>query len=120
MGSFIYDTLANSVDIDDRTLAHLRFVVMNKLRRSEPFMFDVEMRDGSGRRTFWINPSVGMQFRFYAKRLPSINRVWVEQLMQAASGPNGLTLLPEPTEAVDSEPERQESGEHPRVPAHPQ
>jgi len=33
MGRFIYDTAANSVDIDDRTLAHLRIVVMNKLRR---------------------------------------------------------------------------------------
>ena len=38
MGRFIYDTMANSVDIDDRTLAHLRIVVMNKLRRSESFL----------------------------------------------------------------------------------
>ena len=45
MGRFIYDTNANSVDIEDRTLAHLRIVIMNKLRRSEPFMFDIEIGD---------------------------------------------------------------------------
>jgi hypothetical protein len=103
MGRFIYDTVANGVDIDDRTLAHLRIVVMNKLRRSEPFMFDVEIGDGSGRRSFWIHPSVPLQFHFFGSRNPRINRVWVEELMQAASGPSGLSILPEPPE--ESEPE---------------
>ncbi|MFE1645991.1 ATP-dependent DNA ligase [Microbacterium sp. P01] len=98
MGRFIYDTMANSVDIDDRTLAHLRIVVMNKLRRTEPFMFDVEIGDGSGRRSFWVHPSVPLQFHFFGSRVPRINRLWVEDLMQAASGPNGLTITPEPAE----------------------
>ncbi len=100
MGRFIYDTVANSVDIEDRTLAHLRVVVMNKLRRSEPFMFDVEIGDGSGRRSFWIHPSVPLQFHFFGGRQPRINRAWVEALMQAASGPNGLTIVPEPDETA--------------------
>ena len=96
MGRFIYDTNANSVDIDDRTLAHLRIVMMNKLRRSEPFMFDVEIGDGSGRRSFWIHPSVPIQFHFFGSRQPRINRRWIEALMLSASGPNGLAILPEP------------------------
>ena len=96
VGRFIYDTNANSVDIEDRTLAHLRIVVMNKLRRAEPFMFDVEMGDGSGRRSFWVHPSVPMQFHFYGSRHPAINRAWVEDLMAAASGPSGLVIVPEP------------------------
>ncbi|MCC2033707.1 DUF7882 family protein [Microbacterium allomyrinae] len=98
MGRFIYDTTGSSVDIDDRTLAHLRIVVMNKLRRSEPFMFDIEIGDGSGRRSFWIHPAVPLQFHFFGSRQPRINRAWIEELMQAASGPSGLTILPEPTE----------------------
>ena len=98
MGRFIYDTMANSVDIDDRTLAHLRIVVMNKLRRTEAFMFDVEVGDGSGRRSFWIHPSVPLQFHFFGGRSPRINRLWVEDLMQTASGPNGLSIGPEPSE----------------------
>ena len=98
MGRFIYDTMANSVDIDDRTLAHLRIVVMNKLRRSEAFMFDVEVGDGSGRRSFWIHPSVPLQFHFFGSRSPRINRLWIEELMQSASGPSGLQIVPEPEE----------------------
>lgn len=98
MGRFIYDTSGNSAEIDDRTLAHLRIVVMNKLRRAEAFMFDVDMGDGSGRRSFWMHPSVPMQFHFYGGRPPRINRAWIEELMQAASGPGGLTIVPEPPE----------------------
>ncbi|KAA9107906.1 ATP-dependent DNA ligase [Microbacterium rhizomatis] len=103
MGRFIYDTMANSVDIDDRTLAHLRIVVMNKLRRAEPFMFDVEIGDGSGRRSFWLHPSVPLQFHFFGSRNPRINRAWIDDLMQAASGPNGLSITPEPTESGEAE-----------------
>lgn len=104
MGRFIYDTMANSVDLEDRTLAHLRIVIMNKLRRSEPFMFDVELNDGTGRRSFWIHPSIPIQLHFFGTRHPRINRLWVEELMLAASGPNGLSIVPEPTES-DAEPE---------------
>ena len=50
-------------------------------------MFDVEIGDGSGRRSFWIHPSVPLQFHFFGSRQPRINRAWVEELMQAASGP---------------------------------
>ena len=103
MGRFIYDTVANSVDIDDRTLAHLRIVVMNKLRRAEPFMFDVEIGDGSGRRSFWVHPSVPLQFHFFGSRNPRINRAWIDDLMQVASGPNGLSITPEPPEPGEPE-----------------
>ena len=58
MGKFIYGTAAASFEIDDRALAHLRIVIMNKLRRSESFMFDLTISDGSGHRSFWINPAV--------------------------------------------------------------
>ncbi|KRA24023.1 ATP-dependent DNA ligase [Microbacterium sp. Root61] len=100
MGRFIYDTMGNAVDIDDRTLAHLRVVVMNKLRRSESFMFDVEIGDGSGRRSFWMHPSVPLQFHFFGSRAPALNREWIEELMISASSPSGLVITPEPAEGV--------------------
>jgi hypothetical protein len=102
MGRFIYDTVENSIDIDDRTLAHLRIVVMNKLRRSDSFMFDIDHADGSGRRSYWMHAGVPIQFQFFGSRQPRINRAWIEELMDAASGPNGLTILPEPAEASAS------------------
>ena len=46
---------------------------MNKLRRSESFMFDVEIGDGSGRRSFWMHPAVPIQFHFFGSRQPRIN-----------------------------------------------
>jgi len=98
MGRFIYDTVSNSVEVEDRTLAHLRIVFMNKLRRGEPFMFDVDAGTGGDRRSFWVHPAVPLQFLFHGSRAPRINRAWVEALMQAASGPAGLSVVPEPRE----------------------
>lgn len=98
MGRFIYDSSTTAVDIEERTLAHLRIVIMNKLRRSESFMFDVEAGDGSGHRSFWMSPSVPLQFHFFGSRPPRINRDWIEELMLVASGPNGLRIVPEPTD----------------------
>lgn len=40
MGRLIY-TQDSSYDIDDRILAHLRVVMMNKLRRREGFMLQM-------------------------------------------------------------------------------
>ncbi len=104
MGRFIYDTMSNAIEIDDRTLAHLRIVIMNKMRRSESFMFEFEPGDGSGRRSFWIHPSVPMQFHFFGSRQPHLNRAWIEQLMLSASSPNGLVITPEPPEEPDPQP----------------
>ncbi len=102
MGRFIYDFAGSSVEIDDRTLAHLRIVIMNKLRRSESFMFDVEPGDGSGRRSFWVSPSVPIQFHFFGSRPPRINREWVEELMMVAGGAHGLSIVPEPAEQTSA------------------
>lgn len=101
MGRFIYDTIANSVEIEDRTLAHLRVVIMNKLRRSESFMFTVDLdSEGISRRSFWMSPSIPLQFAFHGGREPRLNRMWIETLMISASSPNGLFVVPEPHEQV--------------------
>jgi hypothetical protein len=63
-------------------------------------MFDVEIGDGSGRRSFWMHSAVPLQFHFFGSRQPHINRAWVEALMHAASSPSGLTIVPEPSEEM--------------------
>ena len=101
MGRFIYDTLNNSIDIEDRTLAHLRIVIMNKLRRSESFMFTVDLdSECISRRSFWMHPSVPLQFAFHGSREPRLNRLWIESLMVSASSPNGLFVVSEPQEEM--------------------
>ena len=82
--------------MDDRVLAHLRIVFMNKLRRREPFMFTAPPSDGLGPRTLWISPTVPLVFHFYGSRSPVLNRAWIDALMTEAGGPDGLHILPEP------------------------
>ena len=49
-----------------------------------------------------MHPAVPIQFHFFGSRNPRINRAWVEELMLVASGPNGLTIVPEPSEKVQA------------------
>lgn len=94
MGKLVYGSGNRSFDIEDRALAHLRVVFMNKLRRGEPFMFHHSEPHVSC--SVWMHPSVPLVFQFHGSRQPTMNREWVEALMQEASSPNGLRLLPEP------------------------
>lgn len=111
VGKFIYGATSVSVDIDDRTLAHLRVAIMTKLRRSEPFMFDVDVGGGHGRRSFWVHPSVPIQFHFFGSRAPRLNRDWIEEMLHSASGPMGLQIPPEPKASTQpaTEPESEPS-----------
>lgn len=95
MGRFIYGATSVDVQIDDRALAHLRAAIFTKLRRNESFMFDVEIGGGHGRRTFWIHPSLPLQFHFTNERI-ALNRSWVDEMVRLASGNHGLQVPPEP------------------------
>ena len=98
MGRLIYGSDRQSFDFDDRVLAHLRVVFMNKLRRSEPFLF--HLTEATGSRSLWVHPAVPLVFHFYGSRQPALNRAWIEALIAAASGAHGLTLVPEPAPAA--------------------
>ncbi|MHC2998485.1 DUF7882 family protein [Microbacterium sp. HJ5] len=98
MGRLIYGSDGQSLDIDDRALAHLRIVFMNKLRRSEPFLFHHSEQHGS--RSLWVHPAVPIVFHFYGSRAPALNRDWIEELMLAANGPHGLSVVNEPQAAA--------------------
>lgn len=96
MGKLVYNSLGHAFDIEDRTLSHLRVVFMNKLRRAEPFMFHIPMGDGSGTRSLWVSPSIPLVFHFYGSRPPQLNRKWIDELMNEASTPQGLSIVTEP------------------------
>nr|WP_186807483.1 ATP-dependent DNA ligase [Microbacterium testaceum] len=101
MGRLIYRDRA-SFDIDDRILAHLRIVVMNKLRRNEGFMLQLPVNEGVRQASLWIHASNALVMQFYGGREPAIDRALVDQMMHDASGADGLTLTaagiaPQPT-----------------------
>lgn len=100
MGKFMYSTPATSVEFDDRVLAHLRVVIIAKLRRGESFTFSWvnTSESGGGRNCVWLNPCVSLQFEFYGSKEPDLNRKWLEALACLTNTPAGLQILPEPPE----------------------
>lgn len=96
MGKLLYNSGEFPFDIDDRALAHLRIVFMNKLRRGEPFMFQVPDPNRIGTRSLWINPAVPVSFQFSGSRSPAIDFRWIDEMMLEANSPNGLTYASEP------------------------
>lgn len=100
MGRLIYNSSPRELEIDDRTLAHLRIAILNKLRRSESFSLTWEhgVANGSGRTTLWLHESIPLQFVFSGNRPPKLNRLWIEQLLLTANSASGLQYVPEPDE----------------------
>ncbi|AZZ53696.1 MULTISPECIES: ATP-dependent DNA ligase [Rathayibacter] len=104
MGALLYGTPATSHEIDDRALAHLQIVMINKFRRNEAFAFqlDASSAHGTGRQTLWLHPTIPLQFSFHGSRVPAINAAWVRALMEEANSGRGLRIVPEPAQQPDS------------------
>ena len=80
-------------------LAHLKVVIIAKLRRGESFTFSWENspESGSGHSSIWLNPAVPLQFEFFGSKEPALNKAWLEELVRLSHTPAGLRLVPEPT-----------------------
>ncbi|MEJ1229751.1 MAG: hypothetical protein WDM88_02535 [Galbitalea sp.] len=97
MGRLIYGPTGARVEIADRELAHLKVVIITKLRRGEGFAFswDLGTDRGGGRGTVWLGPAIGLEFQFDGGREASLNKAWLEELMVSANSGGGLHILPE-------------------------
>ena len=82
---------------DDRTLTHLRTVILGKLSLQESMVFT--WSDGGTQHSLWLHPAVPLHFEFDAPVTPELNPHWVEQLQAQANSGSGLRLIPEPTAA---------------------
>lgn len=99
MGYLLYGRPPEEIEVDDRTLAHLKMVIIAKLRRDESFVFSFEHGAGatpSGRSTIWMHHSIPLQFNFVESKQGPINREWLDELVKAANSVDGLRILPEP------------------------
>lgn len=94
MGRIIYSDNKSSVEVDDRLLAHLQIVVMNKLRRGESFMMTFP-HTASGHVCWWLAPAVPVMFHFYGTHTPRLSRDLVDRLMAEASSPDGVHVAAE-------------------------
>ncbi|PPL19921.1 DUF7882 family protein [Microterricola pindariensis] len=102
MGAIIYGGGERRVELDDRTLAHVKSVVVTKLRRQESFTLScIEgLGDDSHRSSLWIHPSIPLEFEFTDPDRPELNRAWLNALMVSTNGSGDLWVDPEP----DAEP----------------
>ncbi|MDR5699228.1 DUF7882 family protein [Agromyces aerolatus] len=82
------------VEVDDRLLAHLEPVIMNKLARGEPFPLTLE--DGDGSETFWITERAHVEIVYAEPASPALNQRWIHELAAVAESPAGLWATPEP------------------------
>lgn len=109
MGRFVYESAGSeSHPVEDRVLAHLELAIAAKFRRGESFAFTLgpaELPARTGRRVFWMHPSLPIQFVYDKPRdTVTLNPAWVEALVAAASADAGLQVVPEPAPAQDSSP----------------
>jgi len=92
MGFLSYEN--HEFEIDDRTLAHLHVVIVNKLRHGQSFA--LSWRDtpasGGGRTSVWLHPASNIVFHFDGSRTPALNREWLARLADSADSSRGLVI----------------------------
>jgi hypothetical protein len=106
VGKLIYGPHGYEIEVDDRTLAHVKIAMFSKLRRNESFSFSwrVEAEAGSGRHSIWISPASVVHFHFYGNRPPALNRLWIKQMISAAND-GDLRLMVEPPDEAPAAPD---------------
>lgn len=56
-----------------------------------------------GYRSFWMHPSIPVQFHRTRRPIGKMNQLWVERLFNEANRPDGLWLVREPEETGEPE-----------------
>jgi hypothetical protein len=100
LGTLKYD--GTTTDFDDLVLAHLQIVIVQKIRRQEPFLMTWRESDptGGGRTAIWIHQMAMMTFHFTTSAKTVIDPVWVKKLTDSANSAMGMFVTDADGEAV--------------------
>ena len=95
MGTLHYG--GRRTEFDDRLLAHLHIVIVQKLRTGTGFAMSWmnALSAGNGRTSIWIDRTIPLQFDFAGSRPPAINREWLAELQRSADSSTGLVVTGE-------------------------
>ena len=95
MGSIQYD--GDRLHFDDRLLAHLQIVIVQKLMNQQDFLMSWMnvVSIGDGRTAIWLQRGIPLRFDFNGSRVPSINTDWLRTLQQSANSSSGLVITDE-------------------------
>lgn len=99
MGTLYYAD--HALEIDDRTLAHLKVALITKLRRGESFTLSWAHPEGqrAGRSTIWMHESIPLRFEFDEIEAAPLQREWIEQILRSANSTGGIQLTADHLEA---------------------
>jgi len=111
MGTLFYGETGTPIQVEDRTLAHLKVAIITKLRRGESFTLSWDHTAGqsAGRSTIWMHPTIPLRFVFDELERPGLNRNWIDQLMRSANSTGGIQLVGEDVTAESAVDEREAS-----------
>ncbi|MFZ4894233.1 hypothetical protein ACL9RL_07270 [Plantibacter sp. Mn2098] len=101
MGTLNY--AGSSFEFDDRTLAHLKIIIVQKLRRRESFILSWQhhTENGGGRSSIWITDGAPIYFKFHGSKSVSLNREWLDRMMSTTHTVYGLVLDDTPEHVPD-------------------
>jgi hypothetical protein len=93
MGALTYDGTATK--FDDRLLAHLQIVIVQRLRQNRSFLMSWlnALEVGDGRTSVWIHDQASLRFTFDGSRSPEIDEAWLQLHASSADGPRGLIVM---------------------------
>jgi len=95
MGTLVYAG-SREIEMDDYTLAHIKVVILAKLRLGQAFPFNFPHPARDGRTTLWISAAVPMEFKFDTEERPEPDRAWIESLLRSANSTEGMHITPRP------------------------
>jgi hypothetical protein len=93
MGTIQCGINADTIDVDDTSLAHLHIVINRKLRDTPAFtltVFSVPGDDIPVR--LWVERNGPLFLTYTSREAPRINERWIDELLASSSGPDGLVL----------------------------
>ena len=102
MGLIFYGNSPDPIEVDDRTLAHLKVVIALKLRRNESFTLSWPHPDATGRSTLWLHPSIPLRFTFDEPVAPELSQQWLSELSNSANTSGGILLTEEHIEPIET------------------
>ncbi len=93
MGALTYDGQATK--FDDRVLAHLQIVMVQRLRQNRSFLMSWAnaLEVGDGRTSIWVHAGSNIRFTFDGSRPPAIDEHWLEVLSHSADSSRGLIVM---------------------------
>lgn len=90
MGYLTYGNTTKPIEVDDALMAHLRTVIVTKLRRNESFPLTIEASPGVAE-TLWIHASIPLRF-VMEEDDHELDRPLLVSMMNAANSARGLDL----------------------------